>query len=74
MNRLAQNGNCTTDHQLLTSKPSHPIRGAWIETFPFLYCLAPVQSHPIRDAWIETGVTHSKSGIIHVTSHTGCVD
>lgn len=52
MNRLAQNGNCTTDHQLLTSKPSHPI----------------------RDAWIETGVTHSKSGIIHVTSHTGCVD
>ena len=32
MNRLAQNGNCTTDHQLLTSKPSHPIRGAWIET------------------------------------------
>lgn len=32
MNRLAQNGNCTTDHQLLTSKPSHPIRDAWIET------------------------------------------
>ena len=32
MNRLAQNGNCTTDHQLLTSKPSHPIRDVWIET------------------------------------------
>ena len=31
-NRLAQNGNCAANHQLLTSKPSHPTRDAWIET------------------------------------------
>lgn len=48
MNRLAQNGNCTTDHQLLTSKPSHPIRGAWIETLAGeneALLVTPVASH-----------------------------
>ncbi len=40
---------------LLGSKTlqSHPVRGAWIEIYPYTLTVTAAKSHPVRGAWIE---------------------
>ena len=56
-------------------KPSHPVRGAWIEIIlPYLASSKTPSSHPVRGAWIEMDNAELNEFAEVVAPRQGCVD